>query len=136
MFSNIVRGGQTLLHRIRMFQQVVGISLKIGVCLGIIFCGIYVYKAVPSYVWPQVMSYGQAAIRVNVFGSKGAIQSFKLRNGKVINTTARKILNDAEVAHNVKFVGRQFESGSWWGLYIWLGFLCSRYCFGERMDAA
>ena len=121
MFSNIVRGGQTLMHRVRMFWQVILASWKIGLLVAVLFCGGYTYKTVPNYVWVQVFSYARAKAAVSLSSISGSVpkQNFQLRNGRVIKTTAKRILRDVEVNHNLKFVVWQFKQGVRYGLFVW-----------------
>lgn len=128
MFKDITRGGQTLLHRVRMLKQVFFASFFIGLLVWLIIFGVYIHKKVPTYIWSQAMVYATANMNIklnDLTGSKKAVkQAIKLPGGKRVTVNAVSIIKHPEYRHNSRFLLYQLKKGSiyslWFGLLIFL----------------
>jgi len=72
MFSDITRGGQTFIHRFQMFFQVIWKSILLGLGIGLLVLGGYVYLKIPGYVYAQLISYAEAQLYVQLFPLAGS----------------------------------------------------------------
>lgn len=97
-FKNFVRGGQTTMHNIRMFAQILKRLMLIGLILYIAAIGYYIYHKTTQYNWYLFGSYYVALTKKALFGTNATLK-IKSPDGKIVTMNAGQFASNSYL-HN------------------------------------
>lgn len=119
MLKNLIRGGQTHIHGVRMAMQIVRFALLTSILCGIGIFSFKCYRTIPNNNWQQVFEYYVAEIQVSMLhDNKNAAEQnyYPINGGKPYKTKSIKILNDRKVKQIVRKTERLMQINSIYAL--------------------
>jgi type IV conjugative transfer system coupling protein TraD len=109
MFKDLIRGGQTHIHGMRMAMQIIRFALLAAILCGVSMFGWRCYRTIPSGHWQQVFEYYIANIQVGILpDNKQAAEQiyYPIGGGKPYKRQSIKILEDTRIKKIVQRTGQ------------------------------
>ncbi|EHD0299383.1 type IV secretion system DNA-binding domain-containing protein [Salmonella enterica subsp. enterica serovar Enteritidis] len=91
--SELNRGGQVLMHFIRMLHQTLARYVKIIMLVYAVSAGLMTYRFTDTLDWYMGLKYYYSSVFVHQLGMENGKASLRLPNGRVINVTDKQIVN-------------------------------------------
>jgi type IV conjugative transfer system coupling protein TraD len=121
-FKDFTRGGQLIMHAIRMFWQSIRYVLLFALIFGVSFFLLVFFLKTSAYERSTLLSYGTAQLKIAAQGEQVMHQA-KTPQASEIQLFAIHFINNPSIRATINSVSEKSLSALWWSLFCGVGIL-------------